>query len=121
MANFNKFKKAIQDHFYEMSKGDTPVFEVDLDKDKLWELYLSSFPAGTNPIFRERTKHDCSCCRQFVKNIGNAVTILNGELHTIWEVSIDDDTYQVQVVSWYDNENSYTSQMVRTIKYFAEI
>ena len=34
---------------------------------------------------------------------------------------IDDDTFQVQVVSWYDNENSYTSQMVRTIKYFAEL
>ena len=34
---------------------------------------------------------------------------------------IDDDLYQVQVVSWYDNENSYTSQMVRTIKYFAEL
>ena len=34
---------------------------------------------------------------------------------------IDDNTYQVQVVAWYDNENSYTSQMVRTIKYFAEI
>ncbi len=34
---------------------------------------------------------------------------------------IDEETYQVQVVSWYDNENSYTSQMVRTIKYFAEI
>ena len=34
---------------------------------------------------------------------------------------IDDDTFQVQVVAWYDNENSYTSQMVRTIKYFAEL
>ena len=34
---------------------------------------------------------------------------------------LDDETYQVQVVSWYDNENSYTSQMVRTIKYFAEL
>ncbi|MCF0134986.1 MAG: type I glyceraldehyde-3-phosphate dehydrogenase [Lachnospiraceae bacterium] len=34
---------------------------------------------------------------------------------------IDDETYQVQVVAWYDNENSYTSQMVRTIKYFAEL
>ncbi len=34
---------------------------------------------------------------------------------------IDEDTYQVQVGSWYDNENSYTSQMVRTIKYFAEL
>ena len=33
---------------------------------------------------------------------------------------IDDETAQVQVVSWYDNENSYTSQMVRTIKYFSE-
>lgn len=30
-------------------------------------------------------------------------------------------TTEVQVVSWYDNENSYTSQMVRTIKYFAEL
>ena len=34
---------------------------------------------------------------------------------------MDEETYQVQVVSWYDNENSYTSQMVRTIKYFAEL
>ena len=34
---------------------------------------------------------------------------------------ISDDLYEVQVVSWYDNENSYTSQMVRTIKYFAEL
>lgn len=30
-------------------------------------------PAGTNPIFRERTEHDCSCCRNFVKNLGNVV------------------------------------------------
>ena len=34
---------------------------------------------------------------------------------------IGEGLYQVQVVSWYDNENSYTSQMVRTIKYFAEL
>ncbi len=34
---------------------------------------------------------------------------------------IEKGLYQVQVVAWYDNENSYTSQMVRTIKYFAEL
>ena len=34
---------------------------------------------------------------------------------------IADDLYEVQVVSWYDNENSYTSQMVRTIKYFSNV
>ena len=33
---------------------------------------------------------------------------------------LGDDLYQVQVISWYDNENSYTTQMVRTIKYFSE-
>ena len=36
-------------------------------------------------------------------------------------MNLDNGTAQVQVVSWYDNENSYTSQMVRTIKYFAEL
>ena len=34
---------------------------------------------------------------------------------------VSDDLYEVQVVSWYDNENSYTCQMVRTIKYFSEL
>ena len=36
-------------------------------------------------------------------------------------INLDNGTSQVQVVSWYDNENSYTSQMVRTIKYFSEL
>ena len=52
------------------------------------------------------------------------VGITNGSLFDATQTmvaKIDDDTYQVQVVSWYDNENSYTSQMVRTIKYFAEL
>ena len=34
---------------------------------------------------------------------------------------LPDGKTQVEVVSWYDNENSYVSQMVRTIKYFAEL
>ena len=36
-------------------------------------------------------------------------------------IDLGNGLYEVQVVSWYDNENSYTSQMVRTIKYFAEL
>ena len=40
---------------------------------------------------------------------------------SVLKVEGADDLYEVQVVSWYDNENSYTSQMVRTIKYFGEL
>ena len=52
------------------------------------------------------------------------IGITNGSLFDATQTmvtKIDEDLYQVQVVSWYDNENSYTSQMVRTIKYFAEL
>lgn len=94
MDGFLKFKKALQDHFNEMQKDVTHLFEVDVDKDELWNTYLDSFPAGTNNIFRERREHDCSCCRQFIKNIGAAVTIKDNQVHTIWELELNDSTYQ---------------------------
>lgn len=94
MGNFIKFKKALQKHFDEMQKQTTHLFEVNVDKDELWNTYLNSFPIGTNNIFIKRREHDCSCCRQFVKNIGAAVMIKNNKIHTIWELNIGDETYQ---------------------------
>ena len=61
----------------------------------MWNTYLASFPEGTNPIYRERTKHDCSCCRSFIKNIGAAVSIKDGEISTIWDVALNGSFYQV--------------------------
>lgn len=94
MDGFMMFKKALQKHFDEMQKEATHLFEVNVDKDELWNTYLDSFPAGTNEIFRERRWHDCSCCRQFIKNIGSAVTIKDNQIHTIWELNLGDTTYQ---------------------------
>lgn len=94
MDGFLKFKKALQDHFNEMQKDVTHLFEVNVDKDELWNTYLDSFPAGTNNIFRERREYDCSCCRQFIKNIGAAVIIKDNQVHTIWELELNDSTYQ---------------------------
>ena len=91
---FIEFKEVLQRHFAEMTKDVTHLFEVNVDKDELWNTYLNSFPAGTNELYRERTWHDCSCCRHFIKNIGNAVIIKDNQVHTIWDLSLNDNTYQ---------------------------
>ena len=79
---FIQFKKQLQDNFREITKNVTHLFEANVDKDELWNLYLDSFPAGTNEIYRERRKYDCSCCRHFIKNIGAAVVIENNVVKT---------------------------------------
>ena len=69
-----------------MVAGADYLFVVDVgDKSLMWDRYLASFPAGTNGLFRERTSHDCSACRSFVKQFGNVVSIADGNLTTIWD------------------------------------
>ena len=91
---FEVFKKAMQKHFSEMSDDVQNLFEVNLDKDRLWEIYLSSFPPKANPKFRERTEHDCSCCRHFIKSFGNVVTINEGVVTSVWDFEVPDEAYQ---------------------------
>ena len=91
---FTEMRNKLIENFAEMTKDVTHLFEVSVDKDEMWNVYLDSFPAGTNEIYRERRWHDCSCCRQFVKTIGNAVVIKDNKIITIWDFRTDDSTYQ---------------------------
>ena len=92
---FTEMRSMMMEHFKKMVKDVDHLFEVEVDKDELWNLYLDSFPAGTNEIYRERREHDCSCCRHFIKTIGNAVVIKNNQITTIWDFRTDDSTYQL--------------------------
>jgi hypothetical protein len=83
--NFQKFKAAVSKQFAAMLKIG-PLFETDTNPDAVYQLYLDSFPKGTNPIFRERSEHDCTCCRQFIKQIGHAVVIKDNKLISIWDI-----------------------------------
>lgn len=97
---FRDFVKAIQKNLQQMSKDSSKLFTVNVDTEELYNLYLDSFPAGTNEIYRERREYDCSCCRHFIRDIGNVVSIKNGELHTIWGISpVSDDKYNVVAVA----------------------
>lgn len=91
---FIEFRDRLIENFQEMTKDVSHLFEVAVDKDELWNLYLDSFPAGTNEIYRERREHDCSCCRQYIKTIGNVVVIKDNKVETIWNLGLHDDTYQ---------------------------
>lgn len=91
---FKEFRTMISEHFKKMTEDVEKLFEVGVDKDEMWNVYLDSFPAGTNEIFRKRREYDCSCCRQFIKQIGNAVVIKNNKLETIWDLDIHDDKFE---------------------------
>lgn len=84
-AMFKRFADAVRMQFGEMSQE--PLFTVDSDRDAIWATYLAAFPLGTNPTYRTNTEHDCSCCRHFIRDIGNVVAVQNGALVSVWDLN----------------------------------
>ncbi len=87
MQDFIKFKTAVQKQFDNIIQYN--LFKTNVSKDELWDTYLESFPEGSNPMFRERTEHNCQCCRQFIRACGNVVAIIDNKLISIWDINID--------------------------------
>ena len=83
MTDFTLFSQAVHARFNELA-ANHELFLSHLHGELLWEAYLAAFPEGSNPIFRERTEHDCSCCRHFVRNIGGVVAVINGQVQSVW-------------------------------------
>jgi hypothetical protein len=115
---FKEFKKAMQENFKEISKDIDCLFEVEVDKDELWNLYLDSFPKGANEIYRERREYDCSCCRQFIKNIGNVVVIKDNIITSIWDFDTNSTTFQpvVDALSQYIKSKTIKDVYISKIK-----
>ena len=83
MSDFLKFSQSV--HAQYMSMGGKELYQVSMDKDAFYAAYLAAFPEGTNPLFRERTEHDCSCCRNFIKNLGTVVALDGTQYLTVWD------------------------------------
>jgi len=91
MSDFKRFRNAVQKNIDSMFNQGF-VFEADVTKDELWDIYLSSFAQGTNDLYISRTEHDCNCCKTFIRSIGNMVRIENDTITTIWD-DIDEGIY----------------------------
>lgn len=83
VGDFHAFATRIHARYTDLAKGE--LFTVGTT-DGIFEHYLSSFPVGTNPIYKTRTEHDCSCCKNFVRNLGRVVSISDGTVRTVWDV-----------------------------------
>ena len=113
--DFKTFSNKLQENFNEMVKDSNCLFEVEVDKDEIWNTYLDSYPHGSNEIFRERREHDCSACKNFVRNIGKAVVIKDNTIKTIWGFNSGDSVYQKVL----DDMDAYIKSKVVTNVYYS--
>lgn len=84
MPNFKKFSDAVAANFASLADKATVIYRTSITSEALYELYLKSFPAGSDPIYKTNTKHTCSTCRHFIKQYGNVVFVVDGKLVSFW-------------------------------------
>ena len=113
--DFKTFSDKLQVNFNEMIKDSECLFEVEVDRDEIWNTYLNSYPYGSNEIFRERRENDCSACKNFIRNIGKAVVIKNNTIKTIWDFNSGDKVYQTVL----DSMDAYIKSKVVTNVYYS--
>jgi hypothetical protein len=89
---FKKIQVPIAQQFQHMTRYR--LFRTNAAKHDMWDLYLKSFPEGSNPIFQEKPVHDCACCRRFIRDVGGLVAIIDHKIVTLWDVTVDEPAYQ---------------------------
>jgi hypothetical protein len=94
----NKLEKKVSDIFRIYKLGELFVSsfglikeedtdEISFSSNKLADLYLKSFPSGTNQMFIEKKEYDCNNCKKFISKIGNMVYIDDDyKIKTIWDI-----------------------------------
>lgn len=95
MSAFQIFSKLVHDRYNKLAKHE--LFVAGEDNRALEAKYLAAFPDGTNPVYKTNTEHDCTCCKQFIRNLGNVVAIIDGKVETIW--AIEGAPYPYDVVA----------------------
>ena len=85
--NFLDFKKAVLVQVELMTSQGTLLRTV-AKKEELQELYLESFPEGTNPIHREKRVYDGNYDLNFIGQFGGVVTMIDGKLVSVWDIEV---------------------------------
>lgn len=81
-TDFTQLAGPVHARYNELAQGELFTVEVE----DIAAAYLSAWPEGTNPIYKTNTEHDCSCCKNFLRNLGKVVGIdEDGKVLTVWD------------------------------------
>ncbi len=96
---FSTFAKIVAASFQTVANAPQ-VYVTGMDGDVLYQRYLAAFPAGTNPVFRKQTEHECSVCRHFIRRAGNVVLVSEESVvHTVWDEAVETAPHPYNVVA----------------------
>lgn len=107
MSTFKQFRDAVEAAFSKMATQGN-LLQSRIEKDTIWNTYLGAFPQGTNELYRERTGHDCVCCKQFIRNVGRVVSVVDGKLVSIWDHIQVGGNYQIVANALAKKVHEYT-------------
>ena len=91
---FLQFKHALAKNIKQLIAKSQHLYVVDINPYTLCEEYMNGFPTGTNNVHKERREYECNCCFQFIRRFGNVVGIVEGKRVSIWDLQIENPTYQ---------------------------
>lgn len=83
---FQEVKTKVQTQFAKLSAN--PLFRVEVDRDKIWEVYLNAFAED------KKQENNCNCCKSFLRQFAGIVSIENGKIVTLWDFEVDDEEYK---------------------------
>lgn len=110
--SFHKVREKLKENIEKMMADSDHLFTVNADGEELYDKYLESFDPEYNPMFRERTEHDCSECRLFIKRLGGLVAIKDNKVQSIWDFEPDDNAYDKVVKNLSEHVKSHAVNSV---------
>lgn len=92
---FRLLKEAIQRRFDELVTNETHIFYKDVDRDKIWDVYLNAFPNET------RQEHNCNSCKSFLRQFSGIVFIKANKVESIWDIDLEpiDEEYHRSITT----------------------
>jgi hypothetical protein len=92
---FSDIKDKVRTRFQEISSEKRiPLFQVNVDREKIWELYLNGFEDAV-----ERQSHNCNCCKSFLRQWSGIVALVDNKMQTMWDISDVEELYQPSITA----------------------